>query len=172
MGLPPTTEHVAKTHDVTSVKTTDQLDEELKSASAAASHSPVLTLTGVKLGSMDYDDTILLDAIEEARLTKTDSELERIAKANELSSKAHEHLIRHVRELKSEFEAGALFEYRCKHEGSRHQAYESIMASGPSSATLHYVDNRQPFKDDQSGLILVDAGCEFENYAGEHSASA
>lgn len=113
MGLPPTVEEVAKTHDVSTVKTTEALDSVLKSAP-----SPVLTLTGVKLDSVQYDDSVLLDAIEEARLVKTESELERLAKANDLSSKAHEHLIRHVRELKSEYEAGALFEYRCKHAGS------------------------------------------------------
>lgn len=45
-------------------------------------------------------------------------------------------------------------------------AYESIMASGPSSATLHYVDNRQAFPT-TSGLMLVDAGCEYNNYAGQ-----
>lgn len=116
MGLPPTPEDVHKLHEVSEVQTSDRLQGYLEAVAKDA--AAVLALPGVKL---DLDGTlnthILQDAIEEARVAKTDYELECIAKANEISCKAHETLIRKARELKSEYEAGALFEYICKHEG-------------------------------------------------------
>lgn len=40
------------------------------------------------------------------------------------------------------------------------------MASGPSSATLHYVDNRKLLPT-TTALMLVDAGCEYDMYAAD-----
>lgn len=42
------------------------------------------------------------------------------------------------------------------------------MAAGASAGTLHYVSNEAPFPTTAPGsLILVDAGGEFRNYAGD-----
>lgn len=47
-------------------------------------------------------------------------------------------------------------------------AYESIVAYGPSSSTLHYVDNSKPFVNpDRGHLLLVDAGCEWSCYGAD-----
>lgn len=42
------------------------------------------------------------------------------------------------------------------------------MASGTSAGTLHYVANDAPFPSGITGsLLLVDAGAEYKNYAGD-----
>jgi len=49
--------------------------------------------------------------------------------------------------------------------GARNQAYHSIVASGRSGSTLHYVHNNQPTSNKHT--ILLDAGCEYDCYASD-----
>jgi len=40
------------------------------------------------------------------------------------------------------------------------------MAAGKAAGTLHYVANDQPFPSEPT-LLLVDAGCEWQDYASD-----
>jgi Xaa-Pro aminopeptidase len=46
-------------------------------------------------------------------------------------------------------------------------AYLPIVAGGANACVLHYIRNDQPLPDD--GLLLIDAGCEFNGYAADIS---
>jgi len=46
-------------------------------------------------------------------------------------------------------------------------AYLPIVAGGANALVLHYIANNQPLPDD--GLVLIDAGCEFQGYAADIS---
>ncbi|XP_006457038.1 hypothetical protein AGABI2DRAFT_229306 [Agaricus bisporus var. bisporus H97] len=114
-------------------------------------------------------DKYLLAALQRARLIKDAGELALIKKANEISSRAHETVMRVLglavknkisREkdagvtrpllpgewlIEKEAEAEAIFVASCRREGSIHQAYLPIVASAARAATLHYTCNDKDF---------------------------
>ncbi|WP_230369009.1 M24 family metallopeptidase [Paludibacterium denitrificans] len=49
--------------------------------------------------------------------------------------------------------------------GARQPSYESIVAGGANACTLHYVANNARLND--GDLVLIDAGCELNGYAGD-----
>ena len=103
--------------------------------------------------------------IEKMRLIKEPFEIEQIRKALNITKKAHHASMAFMSEGKTEYETQALIEYIFKKEGSRHEAYESIVAGGDNANTLHYVENLQSLKD--GDLVLIDAGCEYGLYASD-----
>ncbi|MCP4840610.1 MAG: Xaa-Pro dipeptidase, partial [Halieaceae bacterium] len=49
--------------------------------------------------------------------------------------------------------------------GARYAAYPSIVGGGQNACVMHYVDNSDKLRD--GDLVLIDAGCELENYASD-----
>ncbi|EJD00492.1 prolidase [Fomitiporia mediterranea MF3/22] len=114
-------------------------------------------------------DAFLLSALHQARLIKTEYEITQIRKANEISSRAHEVVMRTLgravrglikREpgaaierpllpgewlIEKEAEAEAIFVASCRREGSVQQAYLPIVAASTRAATLHYCCNDKEF---------------------------
>lgn len=110
-----------------------------------------------------------LTAIHRARLIKTDAEIELMRKANEISSRAHEVVMRLLGQgvvdlsrpvkvtrtgtpslpadwrITREAEAEAVFVASCRREGAIHQAYLPIVAASTRAATLHYCCNDKEF---------------------------
>lgn len=90
--------------------------------------------------------------------------------ASRITSGAHTELMRKMGkgEAKDEAEAESIFVAYCRKEGAKYQAYTPIVAAGAHAGTLHYVANDGPFPTTAPGsLLLVDAGGEFKNYAGD-----
>ncbi|THG97121.1 hypothetical protein EW026_g4821 [Hermanssonia centrifuga] len=114
-------------------------------------------------------DEFLLAALHHARLTKDAAEVALIKKANEISSRAHEVVMRVLGQgvrglikkgkgagterpllpgewlIEKEAEAEALFVASCRREGSVHQAYLPIVAASTRASTLHYCCNDKEF---------------------------
>lgn len=105
-------------------------------------------------------DTFLHDL----RLYKTKPEIARMKKAAQVSVAAHERAMRAVKPgmMEWEIEAELLHEFR-RHGGAA--AYPSIVGGGENGCILHYVENNAALND--GDLLLVDAGCELENYASD-----
>lgn len=103
--------------------------------------------------------------IGEMRLIKSDSEIELIRKAVNITKKAHHKAMKCDKRNKYEYELQSEIEYVFKSNGAYSDAYTSIVACGDSANTLHYVSNDKPLVNDK--LILIDAGCEFEYYASD-----
>jgi Xaa-Pro aminopeptidase len=59
----------------------------------------------------------------------------------------------------------ALYLYEFAKQGGRFPAYTPIVAGGDNACVLHYVDNNKELNN--SDLLLVDAGCEYEMYASD-----
>lgn len=112
-------------------------------------------------------DGPLANAIAEARVLKTASELKIMSAAAEISSEAHKSLMCRVRSATDENDLAAQFQYECAARGAKHQAYNPIVACGRNGAILHYSCNSAKFTSDQDELILVDAGCELLGYASD-----
>ncbi|KAG5637650.1 hypothetical protein H0H81_003727 [Sphagnurus paluster] len=156
--------------------------------------------------SITPTDAYLLTALHNARLIKDEHEISLIRKANEISSRAHETVMRVLGQavkhglragaaregrpllpgewlIEKEAAAEAIFVASCRREGAVHQAYLPIVASSTRASTLHYCCNDREFAwgpvgphDHQSStsplslspqVLLIDAGCEWDNYAAD-----
>ncbi|KAG8215829.1 Creatinase/aminopeptidase [Butyriboletus roseoflavus] len=108
----------------------------------------------------------LLPALHRTRLIKDPYEIAMIRKANDISSRAHEVIMRvlglavagkikkqspHTPPLPGEWliekeaEAEAIFVASCRREGAAHQAYLPIVAASTRASTLHYCCNDRAF---------------------------
>jgi Xaa-Pro aminopeptidase len=103
--------------------------------------------------------------IQKMRLIKSESEIKLIKKAVEITKDAHHRAVKFKKQDKNEYELLAEIEHSFKSKGAYSDAYTSIVAGGNNANTLHYIENNQPFKNDD--LILIDAGCEYEYYASD-----
>ncbi|PPQ78122.1 hypothetical protein CVT25_015647 [Psilocybe cyanescens] len=114
-------------------------------------------------------DLYLLSALHTARLVKDSNEIAAIKHANEISSRAHEVIMRVLGKavkgkigagagagvdrpllpgewlIEKEAEAEAIFVASCRREGSVHQAYLPIVAASTRASTLHYCCNDREF---------------------------
>ncbi|HEX6929562.1 MAG TPA: Xaa-Pro aminopeptidase [Gammaproteobacteria bacterium] len=102
--------------------------------------------------------------LHDLRLYKSADELKSMRRAARISVAAHERGMRTVKPgmMEWEIEAELLHEFR-RHGGA--PAYPSIVGGGENGCILHYVENNRVLNG--GDLLLVDAGCEFENYASD-----
>jgi len=107
--------------------------------------------------------------LSECRLIKSPDEIQTLRKANEISINAHMKTLQHARTAHHEYELQALFTAECLRQNSQAMAYPPIVATGKNACTLHYVENNQKINKDD--IVLIDAGCEFENYASDITRS-
>jgi len=113
--------------------------------------------------------TALIDLgefIHEMRLIKSEAEIKFMRKAAQISADAH---IRAMKACKPgiyeyQLEAELLYDFQ-RQGGNRMPAYTSIVGSGPNSCVLHYNANNQMIKN--HGLVLIDAGAEYQHYAAD-----
>ena len=103
--------------------------------------------------------------LSENRLIKDASEIALMREAGRISGVAHERAMRMTRPEMYEYQIEAEILRTFASNGARYPAYESIVAGGANACVLHYVSNRDRLKD--GDLLLIDAGCEFEGYAGD-----
>ncbi|MGC9524612.1 MAG: aminopeptidase P N-terminal domain-containing protein [Limnospira sp.] len=95
------------------------------------------------------------------RLVKSESELELMRKAAEISVEAHDRAREFARPGKYEYQVQAELEYRFQQQGGT-PAYPSIVASGKNACILHYIENDRQMQD--GDLLLIDAGCSYGYY--------
>lgn len=103
--------------------------------------------------------------IHEMRLLKSPAEMAVMRRAAEISAEAHKFAMITCRPGMFEYELEAELTYEFTRQGARAVAYNSIVGSGKNSCILHYItNNKKIHKDD---MVLIDAGCEYENYASD-----
>lgn len=172
-GMPLLPHEVLEQLDVNEVLGLSATDEVLRKLSPSLVHVlPNYALPKSLSGPTSYNttDKHLLMACQEARLKKTAYEIELIQQANDISSRAHEGVMRSLGSgnLSSEYEAKAVFNYYCAKENSKGLAYEVIAASGTNASTLHYIKNHRSFPSTKHAeILLLDAGCEWKYYAAD-----
>ncbi|KAL5631811.1 hypothetical protein ACGC1H_000010 [Rhizoctonia solani] len=237
---PPTLEAARSAHETDAIAYSDEFETHVAGViktgetivhilpqTAQFPNLPVVLIAALSTSGVTPPPMIkyLLPALHSARLIKTDYELELIRKANAISSRAHEVIMRvlgkDVKEvggrvdtgkvtsavmpgqwrIQKEAEGEAIFVASCRREGAVHQAYMPIVASAQHAATLHYCCNDRAFawgpvnserqdlatqpengsahvhNGTQNGhedghtlapqVLLLDAGCEWRNYASD-----
>ena len=117
---------------------------------------------GVVVPTAFFDCMAMLD---EMRLIKSDAEIKLMEKATEISSAGHVRAMKTCRPGMWEYQLEGEVAYEFISQGSREVAYNSIVAGGNNACCLHYTENDQQLKD--GDLVLIDAGAEFQGYAGD-----
>ncbi len=103
--------------------------------------------------------------LDEMRLIKDEHEIGTMKRAAAISSEAHRRAMRATRPGMHEYELEAELIHEFRRQGAQAPAYTSIVAGGPNSCVLHYVQNDALLKDGE--VVLIDAGCELDGYASD-----
>lgn len=103
--------------------------------------------------------------LHEMRLFKCDAEIAIMQRAADISAQAHIKAMQHCSVGMNEYQLEGIIQSHCMAEGARFQAYTPIVAAGKNACILHYIDNNQPINE--GDLVLIDAGCELDNYASD-----
>ena len=103
--------------------------------------------------------------MNEMRLIKTKSELEIMKKAAKVSVYAHKRAMKFCKPGIYEYQLQAEIEHEFQMSGANGPAYTSIVGGGANGCILHYIENKDMLKN--GDLVLIDAGCEFEDYASD-----
>lgn len=106
-------------------------------------------------------------AIAEARVYKTDWEIEQMTKAAQAGADAQKAVMRLLTDKMHEFHAEALYVGYVMARGCRHTSFDCITAGGQHASILHYVDN--VYKLNAGDTFLLDSGCEVNGYASDHT---
>lgn len=128
----------------------------------------VLTKLRSKIRAGIYPPIQIVDvapSIHEMRLFKSSAEVNLMQKAVDIST------IGHIQAMKVccpgiyEYELEAQLTYSFVKNGAKYHAYSPIVGAGANSCVLHYTANNAEIK--QEDLVLIDAGCEYKNYASD-----
>lgn len=103
--------------------------------------------------------------LAEMRLIKDDSEIRLIRRACQISAAAHLRAMRVARPGMHEYEIEAELLHEFRRHGAQSVAYNSIVAAGANACVLHYRAGDAIMQDGE--LLLIDAGCEYDSYAGD-----
>jgi Xaa-Pro aminopeptidase len=95
------------------------------------------------------------------RGVKSKREIELLRKAADISGKGFARVAKALKPGVMEYELEAEYAHEFLRHGG-HFAYSPIIASGPDSCVLHYVDNDKPCK--AGGVLLVDVAASYANY--------
>ena len=103
--------------------------------------------------------------VSEMRLIKSAAEIKLMRKAAEISARAHRRAMQCSRPGLYEYQLQAEIEYEFMTSGATGPAYTSIVGGGKNGCVLHYIENSDKLRS--GDLVLIDAGCEYQNYAAD-----
>lgn len=117
-------------------------------------------------GAVAPSELVMLDhLLHEMRLFKDDDEIELMRQAGEISAQGHIRAMQFCKPGVMEYQLEAEILHHFAMQGCRQPAYSTIVGGGENACILHYIENDQTLKD--GDLVLIDAGCELQNYAGD-----
>lgn len=99
------------------------------------------------------------------RLVKDAHELKLIKEAGRISALAHIRAMQKTRPGMGEWQVEAEILHEFMNHGARFPSYNSIVAGGKNGCCLHYVENKDFLTN--GSLLLIDAGAEYNFYAGD-----
>ena len=108
----------------------------------------------------------LENILHEMRLYKSPFEIKMMKRAAKLSAQAHIRAMQICKPGMMEYELDAEIVHHFMKNGATY-AYPSIVGGGENGCILHYIENNTPLKD--GDLVLIDAGAEYDHYAGDIS---
>lgn len=160
-----------KLYDVDEVKFTNEVNAALTHLAKKDANSTVFAIANQVSDNVTFlefahkDFETVKTAVEISRVVKDEFEVAMIQKANHIASHAHKAVIDRAKTAATEQELYATFLERCVSHSAPEMPYHPIVASGRAAATLHYVDNNASLNGKLN--VLIDAGCEWNNYASD-----
>ncbi len=103
--------------------------------------------------------------LHELRLFKRPEEILALRRAVELTELGHRAAMRATRPGVYENQLEGILRHEFRAGGSERCAYTPIVASGANAAVLHHRRNQRRIQENE--LVLIDAGAEFDYYAGD-----
>ena len=103
--------------------------------------------------------------VHDMRLFKGPEELTLMRRAGEISALGHTRAMQICRPGMFEFQLEGEIHHEFNRHGARFPSYNTIVGGGENGCILHYTENESPLRD--GDLVLIDAGCEFQGYAGD-----
>lgn len=100
--------------------------------------------------------------LKRLRSVKTSYEIEVIQKAIDITEKAFRRVMQFIKPGVGEYEVQAEVVHEFLRNRATGEGYASILASGDSARTLHYISNNKECKDGE--LILMDFGARYGHY--------
>ena len=117
-------------------------------------------------GKHSPTEIIELDhCLNELRLFKSSAEIKAMRKAGEISAKAHIRAMKFTQPGHWEYQVEAEIIHEFMGNNCRSSAYPSIVGGGENGCILHYIENNHKLKNND--LLLIDAGAEYDFYAGD-----
>lgn len=107
----------------------------------------------------------LAPIMQDLRVIKSEPEVALIKQAGNITESAFRRLLGFIKPGVWEFEIEAEIYHEFLRNRSKGPAFETIVASGPDSCTLHYVKNDKQCRD--GDLVLIDFGAEYGHYAAD-----
>lgn len=177
-GLPESPSQAKERYDVDEVLFTTDVNPTLAHLGSEVGKSGfVFAIEGQVSEDISFinfpntDFIAVKNAIEESRAIKDAYEVAMIRFANDVTTKAHLAVLKAAKTAVNERELEAAFIGTCIAHGCRELAYHPIVASGTSSATLHYVNNAAPLFDPSTNKkklnLLLDAAGEYKAYCAD-----
>ncbi|MBD8214744.1 Xaa-Pro aminopeptidase [Erwinia persicina] len=103
--------------------------------------------------------------VHELRLIKSPEEQAVLREAGRISALAHTRAMQKVRPGMYEYQLEGEIHHEFNRHGARFPSYNTIVGAGDNGCILHYTENESQMRDGQ--LVLIDAGCELQGYAGD-----
>lgn len=103
--------------------------------------------------------------VHEMRLFKSPEEIAILRRAGKISALAHTRAMEACRPGLFEYHLEGEIHYVFNQHGARFPSYNTIVGSGENGCILHYTENESELRD--GDLVLIDAGCELQGYAGD-----
>jgi len=117
-------------------------------------------------GAVAPSELVMLDhLLHEMRLFKDEEEKQMLRSAGEISAQGHIRAMQVCKPGVMEYQLEAEILHHFAMNGCRQPAYSTIVGGGANACVLHYIENSEPLLD--GDLVLIDAGCELECYAGD-----
>ncbi|BAC24578.1 pepP [Wigglesworthia glossinidia endosymbiont of Glossina brevipalpis] len=107
----------------------------------------------------------LIPVLQKIRLIKSKEEICKIKHACFVTKLAHIRAIKYCKPEKYEYELAAEIQHEFLINGNLDNSYNIIVGSGINTCILHYIENKRKMKSGE--LVLIDAGCEYKNYASD-----
>ncbi|PPC75281.1 Xaa-Pro aminopeptidase [Pokkaliibacter plantistimulans] len=105
------------------------------------------------------------DVLHEMRLFKSPAEQQQMREAGRITALGHRRAMTVCQPGMWEYQLEGEILHEFSRHGSRWPAYGSIVGGGANACVLHYINNDQRLRD--GDLVLIDAGCELDYYAGD-----
>ncbi|KAB8305333.1 Xaa-Pro aminopeptidase [Erwinia endophytica] len=103
--------------------------------------------------------------VHEMRLFKSPEEQAILREAGRISALAHTRAMQQCRPGMYEYQLEGEIHHEFNRHGARFPSYNTIVGAGENGCILHYTENEHQMRDGE--LVLIDAGCELQGYAGD-----